>query len=277
MNTGQIFRALQKRIDHVSRYLIPALTVIIVIFSELPTFDISDLKSTHPYVAAMLETFSSNSFIVIFMSAMIQGILLLINELNRRTIKQLELELTSEKNKNEVIANNIKALFDGFLFHLSVGKLAFSDREARVTLYIHDGEQMFIPFGRYSTNPLFSQPGRSEYPDNQGAISHGWQKGWYFDSTNKNDYVAHNSKKYEMPTEVLKKVKMQSKLFAVKRIDNHNGQPIALILVESTNATQFTEDDIKDILTKEERVIGELIVQLKEYIPLPFNAKSKGL
>lgn len=271
--------AIKKHIDKSSRWLTPFLNFVIIVFSLLPSYNASSLIQQFPSFIAPLVFLSKYAIVIVAVSAVLNMILSIFDSVFvRDTIKELQGNLLVERKKNEIIANNIKALFDGFLFHLSTGKLEFAGQESRATLYIHDGVNKFIPFGRYSTNPQYSRPGRSEYPDDQGVIARGWQKGWYFDSNKSaDDYVLYNNREYGMPTGVLRKVKMKSKLFGVKRIENLQGQPIALMLVESTHADQFVEADLKLKLAQEERVIAELITQLKEYIPLPLNAKERGL
>jgi len=187
--------------------------------------------------------------------------------------------LQEEQIKNEVIANNIKALFDGVLYHLATGKLLFKTDCSRVTLYIHDKVDKFISFGRYSTNPKFRNPGRSEYPDDKGAISHAWNDGWHFINNTEGgfDFVNFNKNTYGLTADVLKKIKMKSRMYGAMRIDNQRGEQIAIILVESTDGSRFLEDELKSILKHEITFISELIMQLKEYIPMSISAKEKGL
>ncbi|WP_058478883.1 hypothetical protein [Legionella waltersii] len=69
---------------------------------------------------------------------------------------------------------------------------------------------------------------------------------------------------------------MKSKLYAVLRIDTINGEPLAVLVVESLNSNRFDENQLKNTLKQEERYLSELIAKLRDHIPNLENAKQKG-
>lgn len=196
------------------------------------------------------------------------------------SVGKLHEEISGLRRESSVIAENIKNVFDGYLYQLSK-KLEFGvngENMERVTIYIHNSNGSFIPFGRYSANPAFRGPGRSEYPDTQGCISHGWRNGWHFDNSLGTDrtYNRINADRYAMPEAVTSALNMKSHLYGVKRIDDGNGQHLAVIVVESTRENRYTLQQLKDILDDEEGVISELITKLRPHIPELSFARSRG-
>ena len=90
-----------------------------------------------------------------------------------------------------------------FIYKFSINKADFSSEE-RVTLYIHNGGNLFIPFGRYSPNTKYAKSGRPTYPDNIGCISKGWENGWHFENNFPNEEDSY-LKKIKMIMEWIKK------------------------------------------------------------------------
>lgn len=79
-----------------------------------------------------------------------------------------------------------------------------------------------------------------------------------------------------MPEDVTSALKMKSHLFGVKRIDDGNGQQLAVIVVESTRDDRYTAQQLKNILDAEKGVISELITKLRPHIPELSFARSRG-
>lgn len=193
---------------------------------------------------------------------------------NKKTIDKLEKELEQFKSISETISENIKELFNGFLYKFAINKAEFSSNE-RVTLYIHNGDKLFIPFGRYSPNTKYAKSGRTNYPDNIGCIAKGWEKGWHFDNSfpdDKEEYLSKNKDDYGMDKQIVKKLKMKSKLFAVLRLDNTDGKAKAVIVVESMQSDKYKESQIKKILIEQKEYLATIINSLEQYIPKPSNA-----
>ncbi len=90
---------------------------------------------------------------------MVSGFLLLVitvlNSINRKTLKKQSKELEEKNQIITKIASNIKELFDGYLYHFASKKLSFTSKD-RITLYIHNGDNDFIPFAIVLTVPPIS-------------------------------------------------------------------------------------------------------------------------
>ena len=261
-------------------FVAPALSLVGIVL----TVDFQNLWREHPYRLIIASC--------LFVLAILVAVL---NILCQPTIKALCKENKSLKLKNEnlesqngVIAQAIKNVFEGFLYQLSQ-KLEFGSRKTnceRVTIYIHSSkiggskipglsDGHFIPFGRYSANPRYSQLGRPQYPENEGCIAKGWEDTWCFENQLGEDDDAYKRKSYEeynLSKETLDKIKMKSKLYAVQRIDKEK-EKLAVLVVESLHADRFDEQDIKSKLEQEAGYIVQLIDQFKDHIPYPDNEK----
>lgn len=144
---------------------------------------------------------------------------------------------------------------------------------------MHDNKNNFIPCARYSNNPELQKKGKVEYPDNQGCISKAWQHDWCFDNNfdSSADYAQYNLDTYKIPKLTTRQMKMKSHLYAVKRIKNEYGKPLAVIVVESLEKNFFKEDEIKTQLGQAEGFFAHIIEQLWDHIPKPMDAKQRGL
>jgi len=221
-----------------------------------------------PIIAHITEIFVFSVLLIVLVS--------IIEFFNKKTIKKLEEENQKYEALSETISENIRELFNGFLYRFATSKANFTTSE-RVTLYIHNGNNTFIPFGRYSLNTKFAKSGRDSYPDNEGCISKGWEDKWHFDNsfsnpeTHKHDYLQEQKQRYGIQIPVMKKLKMKSTLFAALRLDIKD-DAIAVIVVESTTMSKYTEKQIKKILEEQEVYLSEMITSLEKYIPKPSNA-----
>jgi hypothetical protein len=267
-------------LDFLGRYVLPffsSITVILVFFSE---YDFSKLKKTYPNWLGLFNLAESPLiFWLIILFAVISALLSWIEVFRKKTLRQQSNKIVSLKEQNEVISENIKNLFDGVLYNLSK-KLHFTESDqSRISLYIHDKNQSFVPFGRYSPNPEFQKPGRSYYPDKQGCISKGWQHGWHFENTFGETPYAHkkkNTNDYHIPVEVYDNLKMKSGVYAVKRLNDKNGDSLAVIVVESTHKDRFTESELQERLNGTVEDFSHMIKALRDYIPTPDNANEQG-
>lgn len=252
---------------------------IIILFTTLSSAFLTytfpnDFEINHPIKFAFFNPILNYIIYIFVFFALLLAIITFIDIKNKKTILKLEDEVEQFKSISETISENIKELFNGFLYKFSINIAKFSSSE-RVTLYIHNGGNLFIPFGRYSPNTKFGKSGRATYPDNIGCIAKGWENGWYFDNNfpeNQQEYLKKNKDDYGMDKQIVKKLKMQSKLFAVLRLENNEGHSKALIVVESTNKNQYNENEIKTILEAQKEYLATMINSLERYIPKPSNA-----
>ncbi|NRT13593.1 hypothetical protein [Flavobacterium sp. 14A] len=147
---------------------------------------------------------------------------------------------------SDIIRNSFKDFFDN----------SFSN--GRVSIYMHQNNN-FILLGRYSNNPNFNSKGRESYPDNEGLISKGWLDNTYV--INNIPVWANKGQKYikcvnlikSIDTEVIKKMKMKSRSFYIKRIDNEDSRlHHGIIVIEQMDPRPIDSTLIEDILDKHE-------------------------
>lgn len=254
----------------------PFLIFITTISSAFLTYSFpEDFSSQHPARFQLFNPLLEYIIPIFGISAFMLTTITIIEIVNKKTIKKLEEENEQYKILSETISENIKELFDGFLYKFATIKADLENSE-RVTLYVHNGDNSFIPFGRYSQNTKYSKSGRSKYPDNEGCIAKGWEKTWYFDNEfplDSKDYLNKNKDEYNIDNKVMKKLNMQSKLYAVLRLDVLE-KPMAVIVVESTNPTKFSEKKVKKILMDQQDYLATMIAGLEQYIHKPSNAIS---
>jgi hypothetical protein len=70
---------------------------------------------------------------------------------------------------------------------------------------------------------------------------------------------------------------MPSRLYAVLGINGVSGNPVAVMVVESTDPNRWDEALLKAVMKEQEEYLAELVMRLKEYIPDPSGASEKGL
>lgn len=258
----------------------------VAITSGLLTYDFTLFKSTHAAIAPYIAQYESCRLLVFVIVTSIATLLAVVDSaFIRPSVKTLSLTnlhlrqmLAKEEEKNQVLADNIKQVLDGYLVNLAK-KIGFGKCEERLTLMVHDRSNgSFVTVARYAPNPSYHGFGcRYIYPDNQGAIASGWQSSWHFDERDAStEFVNYNNSKYGISKAILGKIRMRSSLYCAKRIEFMD-KPIALVLFETTRTDVFKEDSLKSTLDEEELFIGRFITQLFEYIPMPSDAKGRGL
>jgi hypothetical protein len=257
------------------KWINPLLILITTITSSLITYSLPiDYEKNHPIRFAIFNPIIENIGFLFIPTIIFLAYVTYVDVINKKTIDELKKENEECKLLSTKISENIKNLFNGFLFKFADSKVGFSSTE-RITLYIHDNNNGFVAFGRYSQNPTFRNQGRHRYPDNEGCIAEGWTKTWHFDNKfeSGDKYLEKNKSSYKIDNKVIKKMKMKSNLFAVLRLDNQ-GKPLAVIVVESTDSKKYDEKNIKKILENEQDYLTEMIVSLEKFIHKPSDAKS---
>jgi hypothetical protein len=131
-----------------------------------------------------------------------------------------------------------------------------SSRNGRVSIYLHKNNK-FILIGRYSNNPNYTTKGRKDYPDNKGLISKGWEDEicelygipeWRGLGQ---QYHTKVRRVKEIDIEVVKNLKMKSRSFYIKRIDNEDSRtPHGIIVIEQMKSNQINSDILNDIFEK---------------------------
>lgn len=137
-----------------------------------------------------------------------------------------------------------------------------------------------MPCGRFSNSPVLRKKGRTHFPDDQGGIAKAWHAGWHFDNSfpdneiERRDYVR---REYKIEGQIYNGLKMRIGSLAVKRIDDPQKKPIAVIVVESVNRNAFDESRVRAILDDESQRLGQMMKDLHPYIPMPQVAERIGL
>ncbi len=204
----------------------------------------------------------------------------------RRTLSTLEDQLQAFKDERDMWLQDIHALSEAYLLSLAKGPLKFGTQDnncERITLYVHDSNGSFLPIGRFSFNPCFTQKGRPKYPDNQGAIAKAWQHGWCFINDYPDPHTAEigyqkRCEKEGIPQDVLDTIRMKSRLFCGYTIWNssHRRQ-LAVLLIEATEPERYTEQELKQLLQQKEReYLCDLLERLEPRLPDTGDAKEQG-
>lgn len=171
----------------------------------------------------------------------------------------------SSKEKNDLQKGNKELMKrDFFKFCSDFLKISFknffqnSHGNGRVSMYLHKNNE-FVLIGRYSNNPMFNVKSRSTYPDNEGLIARGWKedicilhgipeyrgKGQqYFSKVNSSHPISY---------ETVKKLKMKSRSFYIKRINNEDSRlPHGIIVVEQMDSREINSELMDEIFENEE-------------------------
>lgn len=165
----------------------------------------------------------------------------------------------SSKNEYYKLCSDIiRNSFDDFFIN--------SGNNGRVSIYLHESN-MFKLLGRFSKNPNFNSKGRDSYPDNEGLICKGWIDSIYVVDNipewknSGQKYTTFVSQIQDMDKDTIKNMKMKSRSFYIKRIDNEDSRtPYGIIVIEQISPTPIDGDLITSILEKHE---SNLIVLFK--------------
>lgn len=275
-------KAGERTLDILAVWAQPVLAFIVLLSGSLMSFDYSEVRQEFPRWPGLFDVLEGSflfwCFIVSAGLALVIGLVLTRRE---KTILQLKSELQQERYEKDEFGNNIIILFDGLLLNLSRKLNVPRGDDVRISLYVHDhGKKRFIPCGRYSPNPTFMGPGRTSYPDHEGCIAQGWRRGWHFDNAVPlpgNPRKIYNRQQYSLPDETNAGIRMASTLYAVRRLDDALGVPIAVLVVEAINGDQFEHETIRGKLDEVADDFARMVYNLKGYIPNPADAAESGL
>lgn len=142
--------------------------------------------------------------------------------------------------------------------------LKFSYNE-RITVYTYSNSY-FTSIGRYAKNPVYKKGGRKKYPYSEGFIGLAWQKG-EFKIENLSDpikkargYINDVRGICNIEETTINDMNMKSRSYYCINLDNRNGDPIAVIVFESTDEVlPINIDEIKYLLKSS---FGHLIVDM---------------
>lgn len=269
-----------KALDFIAVWIQPLLAFVVLVSGTLMSFDYRELRIEFPRWPGLFDALESTAvFWTFIISAAFTLLFSYIIRRREKTLIQLKSEVRKQQEEKGEIGNNIIILFDGLLFNLSRKLDVPMGIDFRISLYVHDADKKrFIPCGRYSPNPTLSSPGRTSYPDHQGCIAEGWKRTWHFDNQvppsgrPRRDY---NLKHYRVPENV--EARMQSCLYAVRRLDDALGAPVAVLVVEAIDSNQFQHDVIRGKLDDVADDFARMVHNLKSFIPNPASAAESGL
>ncbi len=263
-----------------SRWFGPLVSFAAVVLSFLINFNYSDLQVKHPSWAGILGILGFVVPALLIFSAFVQAALEAGRKVREPTLNQLLTQLADYRSQTEDFGNDITNVFDGLLLQFSHRLELQQNDQVRISLYIHDSvADRFIPCGRYSPNPAYRGRGRTSYPGNEGCIAKGWLTSWHFENdipADKADRRKYEKESYGIPKAVSEKLKMQSRLYAVKRIEYEN-QQLGVIVVEAEEPNRFDQVPLQSVLTEHSDTIGAVVKRLRGYIPNPATAEAKGL
>lgn len=272
--------------DQHKLWISPLIIIILTILTATFTYNFDGYlnnipKEKQPIFYLFIYLISEYRFYPLCLFVLLVALEQFIKFKNDKTIRELEeknnscnTERDEALSKLNLITQNIEQLFIGQLVDLSQ-KLQFGTNNTnseRITLYIHDGKDSFVPCGRYSANPVFEKRGRTKIPDTEGIIAKAWQNGWHFQE----NFDKNNCKECNISVATYQNFNMKSVVLASIRL-GIDSTKIAVIVVESNIKDRFNEKDIKDLLEGSICYIARTVHKFYEYIPSLKNAKDKGL
>ncbi|MFD2671796.1 hypothetical protein [Marinicrinis sediminis] len=231
--------------------------LLILIFSVTLAFpSVQMFMTSHWYITSLL-----------FITIIISWIQSMDQSVNHTVLKDEHEVLTEERDvlRRELQTTPermIKALFEYFEFGYN----------ERISIYRYE-EAYFVPVGRYAKNKEFKKSGRKKYPCTEGFISNAWHNG-EFNIENlphprkaRQSYIKAVLNTCSIEVATLEKMKMKSRHFYCKNLDNINNDPIAVIVFESTNEKIPVDiEEIKEVLDSS---IGQLLAgTIKANLPL---------
>lgn len=228
-------------------------------------------------------------FWVLLVVALINLLFFSFNLRGRKRQTELESRIEDLEELTEGLLQDVEALTSGYLLTLAKGPLGFrqgSDSE-RITMYTHDqGDNggSFIPFGRFSYNPVFGRKNRDRYPADQGCIAKAWLHGSHFDNdfpdpiADMSGYKDKCKREYNILPRVVTQLTMKSRLYYACRImDSGNAKPLAVVVIEATDPKRYTQEELKVIFEDNEReYMTRLVEVLGPRLPKISETREKG-
>lgn len=183
---------------------------------------------------------------------------------------------------------HVRAIIDATLMDIARPLLEFGkrpDNSERISAYRFDHDTGgFVLVGRFSDNPDFSTTGRPVYPGKQGCIGDAWANGKGVlrlpapgcEAEPAEDYVVCHQKS-GLDAETVRGLRMWSRLLYARRLED-SGSPVAVVVVEATEARRWSEDDLDHAFSDDLcRRLTELLVSLAKALPRPLEAQQRGL
>lgn len=133
----------------------------------------------------------------------------------------------------------------------------------RLSIYGHVDNQFFL-ISRVSANPKLESKGRFTYPDDEGHISVIWEKGSLLEKGWRESTSRKRAIEQGIPETVVEKLTMLPRGLSGKRIEGHDGSPVGVVLLESTDPHAL--DDTLDYMDASRvfSALEETVVRLED-------------
>ena len=187
---------------------------------------------------------------------------------SRDTLDRIKKEMERLRALVSLYKTNIDGLASTKIMDL-FKKWEFSNSE-RITVYIHT-EASFIPFARYSSNPVLIQKGRTFYPEKEGCIGKAWEEGCCYEGK----MAKNKTSFYKMDVSTFEGRHMKAKTIYAHRIGD-GAKGLGVIVVESTKPN-FRKDSIQNLVKEELDSLYNFIALTYNDIPTPQTAEKEGL
>lgn len=186
----------------------------------------------------------------------------------KKTITSLIRDVEKKERIISLYKENMANLSEARLIDLTK-KLGLSNSE-RLTIYIHSAGT-FIPFARYSQNPIISKKGRVSYPEKEGCIG----KAWEYETCCENNMSLSKLNQYNIPRDTYDQLKMKAKTIYAHRIGSKR-KSIGVLVLESKTKNYATRE-IKEKISQEIESLNDFISLIYDDIPTPQIAEENGL
>ncbi len=269
-------------LDKAQRVISPWLSLFVLICGVFVSYDFTSTANKYPTWRGLFDFLGGGWVLAFFLiAAFVQAFIMFALSKREPTIAEYREKIAGYEGQLAEVSNNIKNVFDGLLFNLAKKITVNTAEKFRLSIYVHDAcNEVFVPCGRYSSDPVFARPGRTFYPEGEGCIAKGWQNSWHFD----NNFPSTNGKRrsyelanYGLSDWVATGMRMQSNVYAALRIDNPMGQSLAVLVIEAIESKHFDEDVLKAELEGAKEDFARMVSVFKEHIPNPLRAQESGL
>ncbi|MGI8548764.1 MAG: hypothetical protein ACR2M1_15785 [Gemmatimonadaceae bacterium] len=151
----------------------------------------------------------------------------------------------------------------------------------RITIYSHDPNGFFTAFGRYSKNPKHIKKSQKQYGQYSGCIGEAWKHGWYF-ADNYPDPLTDPKEWIDrcvrdgIEAETAEKIGLRARMYCAKRIDDAQDDPLAVVVIESTDPHRYTEKELRDMFGVHLHNLQILLSRHRAILPQVSYARQQG-
>ncbi len=186
--------------------------------------------------------------------------------------------LRKEKNEYDNLRSNINGLFTIYLRKIAT-ILKFTATE-RISVYIFHNDEFFI-CSRYSENHKYKEFGRLHFSKDKGIIGKVYEEGEAFDNgfppyERKKEYAEYMRKTYNFEGDVFRNLTMFPQWIYGYRVSKYsNVESEAVIIIESTNKSFLSPEEINAKLAMDLDYWRDLIEKVRPHIPFLIKILDK--